>query len=176
MAYQVWVYTAAGVKTAYLEHAYNVRREVKANRTPALSFSLPADDAKADYITSAYEVKIWNTVKARWEGLYILDDAEERWDRSGSIITANYSGVMGQLVQEDNITYDTTATPKTPTQIITALLALQENAAPITVGTIQPTTSFAFAVENANLLAAVLKCAEYLGGYIEVDADRALNW
>jgi phage minor structural protein len=176
MAYQVWVFTAAGVKTAYLENAYDIQRSVKANQTPTLSFSLPADDAKADYITSAYEVKIWNTVKARWEGLYILDDAEERWGGSGSIITANYSGVMGQLVQEDNITYDTTATPKTPTQIITALLALQENAAPITVGTIQPTTSFAFAVENANLLGAVLKCAEYLGGYIEVDSSRALNW
>ena len=176
MAYQIWAFTQAGVKTAYLENAYDIRRSVKANQTPTLSFSLPSDDAKADYITSAYEVKIWNTVKARWEGLYILDDAEERWDGSGSIITANYSGVMGQLVQEDNITYDTTATPKTPTQIITALLALQENAAPITVGTIQPTTSFAFAVDNANLLAAILKCAEYLGGYIEVDSTRALNW
>ena len=177
MAYQVWIYTAAGVKTAILERAYDIQRGVKVNQTPTLSFSLPVDDAKSVYLTSAYEVKIYNTVKARWEGLYILDGAEERWDSSGSVITANYSGVMGQLAQEDNITYDTTSTPKTPTQIITALLALQENANPITVGTIQPTTSFAYAVENINMLAAILKCAnECLGGYIEVDADRKLNW
>ena len=176
MAYQVWVFAACGDKTAYLENAYRVKRTIKANRTPDLSFSLPADDAKAIYLTSAYEVKIYNTVKAQWEGLYILDDATERWDASGSIIEANYSGVMGQLALEDNVTYDSTSTPQTPTTIITALLALQERADAITVGTIEPTTTFALAVENINLLAAVLKCPAYLGGYIEVDADRKLNW
>lgn len=176
MAYQVWVFTAAGAKTAYLENAYRVTRTVKANATPELSFSLPAEDPKAIYLTSAYEVAIYNTVKARWEGLYILDDATERWDAGGTVIDANYSGVMGQLALEDNVTYDSTSTPQTPTTIITALLALQERADAISVGTIEPTTTFAMAVENINLLAAILKCPAYLGGYIEVDADRKLNW
>ena len=176
MSYQIWAFTTAGVKQAYLQNAFGIQRGLKANQTPTLSFSLPADDDKAAFLTSAYEVKVWNTIKARWEGLYTLDDATEKWDSSGSIVQVNYSGAMGQLAGEDNITYDTGVTPQTPTDIIDALLLLQENATSITVGTIEPTTSFAFAVENTNLLAAILKCAEYLGGYIEVDADRKLNW
>lgn len=176
MTYQIWAFTQAGAKAAYLENAFNISRSGKMNQTPTLSLSLPADDAKAAFLTSAYEVKVWNTIKDRWEGLFTLDDATEKWDASGSIIEANYSGAMVQLAEEENISYDTTAVPKTPTQIITALLALQEHVPAITIGTIQPTTSFAFAIENANLLAAILKCVDYLGGWIEVDADRHLNW
>lgn len=176
MAYQVWAFTAAGVKTAYLEHAYNVRREVKANQTPALSFSLPADDPKAGYITTAYEIKVWNTIKSRFEGLYTLEDSTDRWSSSGKVIECNYSGVMVQLVDEENISYDTGATPLTPTAVATALLALQERTPAITVGTIEPTTTFCIAVENVNLLKAFQECVSYIGGYIEVDEDRHFNW
>jgi len=176
MTYEVWLFNAAAENVAILENAYDIQRTEKINQTPTLSFSLPADDAKASFLTSAYDAKIWNTIKSRFEGLYTLDDCTEKWDPSGSIIEANYSGVMIQLISEENITYDTTVTPKTPTQIITALLALQQHTPAITVGTIQPTTSFAFAIENANLLEAILKCVDYLGGWIEVDADRHLNW
>ncbi|MFA6364744.1 phage tail spike protein [Methanoregula sp.] len=177
MAYQVWAFVAGGAKAAYLENAFNVERTEKANSAPTLSFSLPADDAKAAYLTKAYEVKIYNTIKDRFEGIYILDDSTDKWSSSGSTIECNYSGVISQLVGEDNISYDTTSTPKTPTQIVTALLALQTNTTtPITVGTIQPTTSFAIAVENTNILKALLEAVSYLGGRIEVDDSRALNW
>jgi phage minor structural protein len=177
MAYQVWAFVAGGAKAAYLENAFNVERTEKANSAPTLSFSLPADDAKAAYLTKAYEIKIYNTIKSRFEGLYILDDSTDKWSSSGSVIECNYSGVISQLVGEDNISYDTTSTPKTPTQIVTALLALQTNTTtPITVGTIQPTTSFAIAVENTNILKALLEAVSYLGGRIEVDDSRALNW
>jgi len=175
LAYQVWAFSGTSW-VAYLENAFDIQRSKKANQTPTLSFSLPADDAKTSFLTSAYEIQIWNTITEAWEGLYTLDDADEKWNSSGSIITVNYSGLMAQLAGEDNKSYDTTVTPKTPTQIITALLALQENANPITVGTIQPSTSFAYAVENANLLGAILDCVKYLGGYIEVDDTRKLNW
>jgi len=83
---------------------------------------------------------------------------------------------MAQLTKEDNISYDTGATPLTPTAIVTALLALQEFSPAITVGTIQPTTTFVVAVDNTNILKALLECVSYLGGYIEVDENRALNW
>lgn len=176
MSYQVWIFTAAGVKTAYLENAFGISLTKEANAAPALSFSLPADDAKAEYITSAYEVKVWNTIKSRFEGLFTLQDVTERWDGAGNVIEASYSGVIIQLVDEENISYDTGATPLTPTAIVTALLALQERTPAITVGTIQPTTTFCVAVENVNILKALQQCIGYLGGYIEVDEDRALNW
>jgi phage minor structural protein len=176
MTYQIWAFTQAGAKTAYLENAFSIGRAKKINQTPGLSFSLPAGDPKAIYLTSAYDIKIYNTIKARWEDLFTLDDCAEHWSSSGSYIDANYSGVISQLVKEDNITYDTTVTPKTPTQIITAILAMQARTPAITVGTIQPTTPFAFRVENAGMLESLFECVQYLGGYIEVDSNRALNW
>lgn len=176
MSYQIWAFTPGGEKVAYLENAFSIKRAKKMNQTPTLSLSLPSSDPKTVYLTSAYEVKVYNTIKARWEDLYILDDCTEKWSDSGSVIECNYSGVMAQLVKEDNITYDTTVTPKTPTQIISAILAMQERTPAITVGTIQPTTAFSFSVENAGMLESLFECTDYLGGYIEVDSNRALNW
>ena len=176
MAYQIWVFDKSGNKVAYLDNAFKKHRTEKMNYAPSLSFSLPADDAKSSYLTSAYDAKVWNTRKERWEGLYLLDTKEEVWDGSGSQIDCEYSGVMAQLAEEDNISYDTTSTPVSPTTIVTALLALQEQTPAITVGTIEPTTNFSLSIENGNLLGALLKCTEYLGGYIEVNADRELNW
>jgi hypothetical protein len=66
MAYQVWVYTLAGAKTAYLENAFNVKRTEKINAVPTLSFSYPNDSdnaTKSALITSAYTVKVWNTME-----------------------------------------------------------------------------------------------------------------
>lgn len=177
MTYQIWAFVAGGAKAAVLENAFGIERTEKENCAPTLKFSLPANDAKAIYLTKAYEVKVWNTIKSRFEGIYILDDATDKWSLSGSTIECNYSGAISQLVAEDNISYDTTSTPKTPTQIATALLALQTNTTtPITVGTIQPTTTFAIAVENTNIFKALLEAVSYLGGRIEVDDTRALNW
>lgn len=177
MMYEIWLFDATtGAKVAFLQNAFSIKRSEKENCAPSLEFSLPADDAKAIYLTPAHEAKIYNTKKARWEGLYKIGEGEDRWNSSGSLINVYYSGALIQLEKTENISYDTTAVPKTPTQIITALLALQEFTPAITVGTIQPTTSIAFAIENANLLAAILKLPEYLGGYIEVDDTRHLNW
>ena len=185
MSYQIWIFTTSGKKTAYIENAFNIERVGKMNQTPTLSFSLPTTDAKTIYLTAAYEIKIYNTIKSRWEGLYVIDDAEDGWGSSGSVVNVNYSGAMAQLASEESVSYDTSATadpdvfidePKTPTQVITGLLALQGHVPAITVGTIQPTLPLMFAVENGNLLAAILECVAYAGGYIEVDADRHLNW
>jgi len=179
MSYQIWLFDSSGNKVAYLQNAYNVKRIEKINAVPSLSFSYPNDDtnaAKTALITTAYTAKVWNTIKNRFEGLYYLQDATEKWDGSDSVIEAYYIGAMGWLLKEDNIVYDTGSTPHTPTTIITELLAKQERTPAITVGTIQPTTAFAFAIEGANLLNAVLKCVEYLGGYMNVDDTGALNW
>ncbi|MFA5378752.1 MAG: phage tail spike protein [Dehalococcoidia bacterium] len=176
MAYQVWAFTQAGAKAAVLENAYDIKRTEKINTAPTLSFSIPVGDPKSDFVSTAYEIKIWNIVKGRFEGLFVLDDCTENWGSSGSVLECNYSGAMAQLTKEDNISYDTGATPLTPTAIVTALLAKQEFSPAITVGTIHPTTTFVVAVDNTNILKALLECVSYLGGYIEVDENRALNW
>ena len=176
MAYQIWAFTQAGAQAAVLENAYDISLTKEANAAPALSFSLPADDAKTPFITTAYEIKVYNTIKSRFEGLFVLEDATDQWSSSGKYIACKYNGVMGQLTDEENVSYDTGATPLTPTAIITALLALQERTPAITVGTIEPTTTFCIAVENVTLMKAVSECVSYIGGYIEVDEDRHFNW
>ncbi|MFA5380179.1 MAG: phage tail spike protein, partial [Dehalococcoidia bacterium] len=176
MAYQIWAFTQAGAKAAVLEKAFGISLTKEANAAPALSFSIPSDDAKTSFITTAYEIKVWNTIKSRFEGLFTLEDATDQWSSSGKYIACNYNGAMGQLTDEENVSYDTGAIPLTPTAIITALLALQERTPAITVGTIEPTTTFCIAVENVTLMKAVSECVSYIGGYIEVDEDRHFNW
>ena len=176
MAYQIWAFTQAGAKAAVLEKAFGISLTKEANAASALSFSIPSDDAKTSFITTAYEIKVWNTIKSRFEGLFVLEDATDQWSSSGKYIACKYNGAMGQLTDEENVSYDTGATPLTPTAIITALLALQERTPAITVGTIEPTTTFCIAVENVTLMKAVSECVSYIGGYIEVDEDRHFNW
>lgn len=176
MAYQIWVFTQSGDKVAVLQNASNIRRKTKMNGAPSLSFSLPADDEKTSYITSANEIKVWNDKKSRFEGLYCLDKSVDRWGSSGKFVDCDYTGAITRLIKEKNISYDTTATPKTATQVITGLLALQQRTPAITIGAIQPTDSFCFAVENTNLLNAFFSLPKLLGGFIEVDEDRHLNW
>ena len=174
--YQLWAFTQAGAKAAVLEKAFGISLTKEANAASALSFSIPSDDAKTSFITTAYEIKVWNTIKSRFEGLFVLEDATDQWSSSGKYIACKYNGAMGQLTDEENVSYDTGATPLTPTAIITALLALQERTPAITVGTIEPTTTFCIAVENVTLMKAVSECVSYIGGYIEVDEDRHFNW
>jgi PKD repeat protein len=61
MTYQLWAFTQAGAQAAVLENAFSISRGKEANATGSLSFSLPDDDPKAAYITTAYEIKVWNT-------------------------------------------------------------------------------------------------------------------
>ena len=176
MAYQIWAFSQAGAKVAVLEKAFGISLTKEANAASALSFSIPSVDAKTSFITTAYEIKVWNTIKSRFEGLFQLEDATDQWSSSGKTIACNYSGAMVQLTDEENVSYDTGGTPLTPTAIVTALLALQERTPAITVGTIQPTTTFCIAVENVTLLKAFQQCVSYIGGYIEVDENRHFNW
>ncbi len=174
--YQIWVFDSTGDRVAYLHKAYEIKREQKVNEVPTLSFTMPGDDDKIIYLSSANHIKVYNTKNDEWEGLYDIIEIANEWDESRSVVRVECAGALARLVAEDNISYDTTTSPTTPLNVITALLDLQRGATPIAVGTIEPTTAFAFAIENSNILKAVLECVSYLGGYIEVDETGKLNW
>ncbi|MFA6364755.1 hypothetical protein, partial [Methanoregula sp.] len=97
MAYQVWAFVAGGAKAAVLENAYDIKRTEKINTAPTLSFSIPVDVPQSSFIATAYEIKGWNIVKGRFEGLFVLDDCTGNWGSSGSVLECNYSGAMAQL-------------------------------------------------------------------------------
>ncbi len=83
-------------------------------------------------------------------------------------------GYLAQLAEEVIGSYDTAG--DTVTDIVTALLAFQRKATKITKGTIAPTATRALKVENKTILAALLQLKESVGGYIDVDGSRVLNW
>ena len=76
----------------------------------------------------------------------------------------------------DEIVTDYTADDDNITTIVTALLAFQVHGTPITIGTIEPTVSRSMYVEQDMLLPVLLRLRDTVGGYIEGDSDRQLNW
>jgi hypothetical protein len=76
----------------------------------------------------------------------------------------------------DEVIFDYTASADTVTTIVTALLALQEHSNPITVGTIEPTNTLTFTVQQASILDILTNMQEEVGGYISVNNDRKLDW
>lgn len=82
--------------------------------------------------------------------------------------------LLSQL--DDELVIDYLAENKTITEIVTALLAFQVNDNPITLGTIQPVVTRSMQVQQEKLLTVLLKLRNTVGGFIEVDIDRQLNW
>jgi phage minor structural protein len=76
----------------------------------------------------------------------------------------------------DEIVFDYTATSQTITQICTALLAFQLHTTPITLGTIQPVVTRSIEVQQDTILGVLQGLRDTVGGYIEVDTSRRLNW
>lgn len=86
----------------------------------------------------------------------------------------NCDGYLAQLSEEVVGIYDTAG--KAVPDIVTDLLAFQRKATKITKGTIAPNVTRALKVENKTILAALLQLKESVGGYIDVDDSRVLNW
>ena len=81
------------------------------------------------------------------------------------------------LVQlADEIVFDYEAEDETITTIVIALLAFQTHAIPIILGTIQPVVTRSISVQQDTILNIITGLRNTVGGYIEVDIDRKLNW
>ena len=84
---------------------------------------------------------------------------------------------LAQLKGETIIDY--TASSQTITTIVTALLAYQEHANPVTLGTISAGIAVltrSIQIDEDELYSALMKLRDTVGGYLYVDNDRQLNW
>ena len=83
---------------------------------------------------------------------------------------------LAQLDEEVVMAYD--VTDETITNIVIALLAMQIHTTPITLGTIEPVVTRSILIEDQqdSILGVLSKLRETVGGYIEVDTSRQLNW
>ncbi|MCJ7829371.1 MAG: phage tail protein [Dehalococcoidia bacterium] len=76
----------------------------------------------------------------------------------------------------DEVVFGYTAESKTITEIVIALLAFQLHVTPITLGTIQPGVTRSIEVQQDTILGVLQGLRNTVGGYIEVDINRQLNW
>jgi len=84
------------------------------------------------------------------------------------------TGFMAQL--NDEPIEDYSAVDKAANTIVGELLALQINATPITVGTIDYTDVMSIEIPDDTILGGIMRLQEILGGYVYVDNDKALQW
>ncbi|MBU0846766.1 phage tail protein [Patescibacteria group bacterium] len=85
-------------------------------------------------------------------------------------------GLMTQLSEEIIETYDTGTDGKAVEDIIDDLLAFQRKATKIEKGTISPVGTRTLEVTNRTIQAALLQLQESVGGFMDVDNDRLLQW
>jgi len=87
------------------------------------------------------------------------------------------NGLLSQLAEEVIEEYDTGESGADVADIVANLLAFQRKSTPITVGTIGVTGTRAIQVTTARtILSVLLELQESVGGYINVDNDRVLDW
>ncbi len=173
--YILEVHNTSGDLIAVLENAHNITYTEGINEAPTLSFKLPADDDKADYILKVNELWLMNY---ETEAVIAKFRLSHRTDsRQDTIVTSvSCDGLIGQLVDEQLIAaYSPVA--QTPTQIVTALLALQLLSPAITVGTIAPTSLRTITFKpGETILKCLYRLRDTVGGYISIDNNRALQW
>jgi len=83
-------------------------------------------------------------------------------------------GLLAQLDKEVVKDYD--AVGVAVDDIVTALMAMQENPNPLSVGTVDYDTELSFSVDMDSILGALKRLQESVGGYIYVDSDKQLQW
>jgi len=83
-------------------------------------------------------------------------------------------GLLQQLAREKVV--DFTATEDDAADIVTALLALQENPNPISEGTVTISGTRSLTIPYDSILGAIERLHESVGGYYWVDSSRAFHW
>jgi len=90
------------------------------------------------------------------------------------LFTIDGIGLLSQLARESVV--DFAAEEDDAADIVTALLALQENPNPITEGTVTISGTRSLTIPYDTILGAIERLHESVGGYYWVDADRAFHW
>nr|WP_255437616.1 phage tail spike protein [Thalassobacillus sp. CUG 92003] len=145
---------------AYLENAYAISVERRANEVWSASFSMPIDDEKTENCQHYNFVEIYGDATGRYYGLYrIMPTRTKRSDNGGSIeyecdhvLSTLLDTVMDGYYQFTN---------HTTTDVLQALIDLQEldsdGVKPWKLGTVDFERYFHYSFENENgLLAPVL--------------------
>jgi len=175
--YKIEVRDTSGNLISILQNAHSIRYDEGINQAPTLSFSIPADDTKEQYLVKANEIWLIN-YEPETPVTVNKFRLSKRIDRRGdTIITAiEADGLLNQLADEQHIV-EYEADSQTVTQIVTALLALQVLTPAITIGTISPIDTITMKASTGDtLLKTLLKLRDMVGGYVYVDNDRKLQW
>jgi hypothetical protein len=166
---------SSGSRVAILENVISATDDQEISSAYSIDLKYPADDEKVGFFSPAYELRLYNQVTKCYEGYYKLQTVTEEHDSSGYYLSAQYSNVLIQLVNEDNKSYDSTSTPKSLELILNDILNLQDNLNPFTLGTVEISTELAYNFSELNLLQAITNLQKIVGGYFEPEG-LVLHW
>ncbi len=167
----------SGDLVSILENAHNVNYSKEINSPQRLSFELPADDSKLGDVVLANELWLRDNRTGNLVRKFLLNRQIDI--RKGSELTTEIEAfdLLSQLGKESILDYS--ATTKTVNNIIDDFIALQVLTPAITKGTIDAgyaALTRSIDASGNTILFWLLALRETVGGYIEVDKDRKLNW
>lgn len=184
IGYVLEVRIPSGSFVAFLQNAHTITCIRRLNNPWSLSFSIPANDPKAVYITKANEIWLRDYRTTRLLRRFRVQRRSD--SRSDNILTTHVEAecLASQLAQEKVLSY--VAENRAIGTIINNLLARQILSPPIVRGTIDPEILYSslpytyrrrsVSFENESLWLALCRLRDTYGGYIDVDNDRRFNW
>lgn len=147
--------------------------ETEVNQPAVVKFSCPVTPAIAKTLSSLVrpnEIWVWKDGEHIFSGKFSIVAKEHSTVKKVDIDCIDY---MQSLKAEYVYHYDADATP---TVHVTAWLAEQVSTMPVFLGTIEPVISFDITIDQDYIYDVLMKGKDIVGGYLQVDGDRKLNW
>jgi len=174
----VEVRSAAGALITVLENASNISYEQAINMLGKMSFEMPSDDTKIQYLLNTNE--IWLYQKGLLVDCYRM---RMRYSTRGDMLkeTIEADQIASFLLDDIIPSYEATlADTKSATMVLTELLAFQTGANPVVMGGVEAILDNNFAVVKVswtNIWKACEQIRDAVGGilYVKFDPRVPLN-
>jgi hypothetical protein len=170
--YVIEIHDTDGNLISILENAYNRVYTQRVNEPQSLNFSIPADDDKVSGLVKPNQIWLRDYSTGTLIRKFVITRLVKK-DSGNCTYQVECKGYLSKLLKAVVQSYSPSG--KTPTEILTALLAYQ-TLDTITLGTVDITGTYSFSWSNTTVLACLNDCLNAWGGYFDVDNDNELTW
>jgi phage minor structural protein len=172
-AYRIEIHDRGGLLLWALRDFEAGTLETQFNEPAVVSFSCPINtflDAKLSSITRPNEVWVYKDDVKVFSGQFGIITTEHGKVKRIQVDAVDYMlALKAELVE----TYDADAAIATH---VAAMLAQQVSPRPVLIGSIAPIVSRDITIAKDYVYDALMALRDTVGGYLQVDANRKLNW
>ncbi|MDD4873403.1 MAG: phage tail protein [Dehalococcoidales bacterium] len=172
LKYTLEIRDSSGNLLAILENAYDRVYTQRVNEPQSLTFSIPAEDDKVSGLAKPNQIWLRDYSTGTLIKKFVITRLVKK-DSGNCTYQVECKGYLSKLLKAVVQSYSPSG--KTPTEILTALLAYQ-TLDTITLGTVDITGTYSFSWSNTTVLACLNDCLNVWGGYFDVDNDNELTW